>query len=370
MGESRDDLRVGIVGAGTISKAYLKVLAEEPGVQVVAVADLEPERARAVADSHAGIRALTPEQLYGDPEVETVLNLTIPAAHASVALAALDAGKHVYGEKPLAATRQEARPILELASRSGLRVGCAPDTVLGRGFQTARALLDRGDIGVPVAATAFCASPGPDRWHPNVEFYYQPGGGPLFDMGPYYLTALISLLGPVRTVVGRASRARDERVVGSGPKQGTRFPVQVETHVTGVLEHHSGVLSTVIHSFDVPGHKLPRIEVYGSDGTLSVPDPNRFEGEVGIFRSRDDPWQVVEPAGGYPDTGRGIGVADLARAIRTGGPHRANGELAYHVLDLMESMLESAAQKGSPVDVASTCERPEAVPLNVRPDQA
>lgn len=367
MGES---LRVGIVGVGTISRAYLDILTEAPGVEVVAAADLDLDRARAVADKHDGIVALSPDELYAAPDVDAVLNLTIPAAHGSVALAALAAGKHVYGEKPLAATRQEAKPILERAEAAGLRVGCAPDTVLGRGFQTARVLLDRGDIGMPTAATAFFVSPGPEPWHPDPEFYYKPGGGPLLDMGPYYLSALVSLLGPVKSVVGRVSRARRERTVGSGPKEGTTFSVEVDTHVTGVLEHESGVLTTVITSFDVRGAKLPRIEVYGSESTLSVPDPNRFEGDVEILRPAAREWETVAPAGGYPDTGRGIGVADLARAIRLGEPHRASGELAFHVLDIMESLLESGAQGGVSVKVTSTCERPNAVPLDARPDEA
>lgn len=367
MGES---LRVGIVGVGTISRKYLEILTQVPGVEVVAAADLELDRARAVAEKYDGIVAQSPDELYANPDVDAVVNLTIPAAHASVALAALEAGKHVYGEKPLAATRQEAKPILEKAAASGLRVGCAPDTVLGRGFQTARALLDRGDIGVPTAATAFFVSPGPEPWHPDPEFYYKPGGGPLLDMGPYYLTALVSLLGPIRRVNGRASRARQERTVGSGPKQGTTFSVDVDTHVTGVLEHESGVLTTVITSFDVHGAKLPRIEVYGSESTLEVPDPNRFEGDVQILRPAVREWETVPPAGGYPDTQRGIGVADMARAIKRGEPHRASGELAYHVLDVMESLLESAARGGAPVEVTSTCERPSPVPLNASPDEA
>ncbi len=364
-----EPLKVGVVGTGTISKTYFEHLAKLPGTEVVAAADLDISRAKAAGEKY-GVRALTPDELYADDEVEAVLNLTIPAAHASVALAALGAGKHVYGEKPLAATRQEARPLLDVAAKAGLRIGCAPDTVLGTGTQTARALLDRGDIGVPTAAAAFFVSPGPEPWHPDPEFYYKPGGGPLLDMGPYYLSALINLLGPIARVTGRVGRAKQERTVGSGPKEGTTFSVEVDTHVTGVLEHESGVLSTVVTSFDVWGSNLPRIEVYGSEGSLSVPDPNGFAGDVQVFTPGSREWSVAKVAGGYADSGRGYGLGDMARAIRDGGPHRASGELAYHVLDVMESLLESGAQGGAPVEVESTVERPAAVPEGATPDKA
>jgi predicted dehydrogenase len=364
-----EPLKVGVVGTGTISRTYFEHLAKLPGTEVVAAADLDLARAKAVGEKY-GVRALSPDELYADAEVEAVLNLTIPAAHASVTLAALDAGKHVYGEKPLAVTRQEARPLLEAAHAAGLRIGCAPDTVLGTGTQTARVLLDRGDVGVPAAASAFFVSPGPEPWHPDPEFYYKPGGGPLLDMGPYYLSALVTLLGPVRRVNGRVSRAKQTRTVGSGPKQGTSFGVDVDTHVSGVIEHESGVLTTIVTSFDVWGAKLPRIEVYGSEGTLSVPDPNTFGGDVEVCKAGSRDWTVAAVAGGYAESGRGYGVADMARAIQQGGAHRASGELAFHVLDIMEALLESGAQGGAPVDVESTVARPAAVPLDATPDLA
>ncbi|MGH3490949.1 MAG: Gfo/Idh/MocA family protein [Actinopolymorphaceae bacterium] len=364
-----EPLKVGVVGTGTISRTYFEHLAKLPGAEIVAAADLDLARAKAVGEKY-GVRALSPDELYDDDEVEAVLNLTIPAAHASVTLAAISAGKHVYGEKPLAVTRQEARPLLGAAEKAGLRIGCAPDTVLGTGTQTARVLLDRGDVGVPTAASAFFVSPGPEPWHPDPEFYYKPGGGPLLDMGPYYLSALVTLLGPVRRVNGRVSRAKQERTVGSGPKEGTSFVVDVDTHVTGVLEHESGVLTTVVTSFDVWGAKLPRIEVYGSEGTLSVPDPNTFGGDVEVRKAGSRDWTVAPVAGGYAESGRGYGLADMARAIRQGGAHRASGELAFHVLDIMESLLESGAQGGTPVDVESTVGRPAAVPLDATPDIA
>lgn len=360
---------VGIVGTGVISGTYLDHLGRLPGVEVVAVADLDLARAQAIADQHAGIRALSPADLMAAPDVDLVLNLTIPAAHAPVHQAALQAGKHVYGEKPLAVDRAEAEPLLKLAAANNLRIGCAPDTVLGTGTQTARAALDRGDIGVPTAASASFVTPGHELWHPAPEFYYQPGGGPVLDMGPYYVTSLVTLLGPVRRVTGRAGRAKQQRTVASGPKAGQVFEVEVPTHVSGILEHASGALTTVLMSFDVWAARLPKIEIYGTEGSLSVPDPNTFDGTVEIATATERNWTPLPVLGGYAGAGRGVGVADMARAIRTGGPHRADGALAYHVLDVLESLLE-AADQDQPVDVASTVERPAAVPLGASPESA
>jgi predicted dehydrogenase len=351
-----DALRVGLVGAGTISGQYVKTLPRLDDVVLTRVADIDPAKAAAVA-SVAGVTACTPSELYEASDVDIVLNLTIPLAHAEVALAAIAAGKHVYGEKPLAADTSSARAVLNAAAAAGVAVGCAPDTVLGTGVQTARASLDAGDIGLPVAATAFMTTPGHERWHPAPEFYYEPGGGPLLDMGPYYLTALVTLLGPIRRVVGMSSTPRATRVIGSGPRAGVEIPVRVATHVTGVLEHVGGELSTLMMSFDVWGAQLPRIEVYGTEGSLSAPDPNGFDGTVRIFR---DEWVDLPVLAGYPEAGRGLGVADLARSIVDGKPHRANGDLAFHVLDVMECLLR-AAESGTSVTIGSTCERPAAV---------
>jgi predicted dehydrogenase len=248
-----------------------------------------------------------------------------------------------------------------------VRVGCAPDTVLGTGVQTARACLDAGEIGTPVAATAFMVTPGHERWHPAPEFYYQPGGGPLFDMGPYYLTALVTLLGPVRRVTGMAATPRATRTIGSGPRAGTEIGVAVATHVTGVLEHASGALSTLMMSFDVWAGRLPFIEVYGTGGSLSVPDPNGFGGTAQVFSAGDKDWAPAAEAGGYRGAARGYGVSDLASALISGTPHRANGEIAYHVLDVMETLLSTAGSRQAE-DVTSSCDRPPAVPFGSRPD--
>ncbi len=359
-------LNVGIMGAGKISGAYAGTLARLPAVTLTRVADLDAGRAAALAADHPGARAATPDELLAADDVDVVLNLTLPQAHATVALAAIAAGKHVYGEKPLAATTAEARTVLAAAARAGRAVACAPDTVLGTGVQTARASVAAGDIGVPIAASAFMVTPGHERWHPAPEFYYQPGGGPVLDMGPYYLTALVTVLGPIRRVTGMSSTPRPTRTVGDGPRAGTVFPVHVATHVTGLLEHASGALTTLMMSFDVWDARLPRIEVYGTEGTLSLPDPNGFDGPVHLFSSRSGAWAEVPERAGYRDAARGYGVADLAQALRTGTPHRASGDLAFHVLDVMECLL-AAASTGTAVDVTSTCEVPAPVPLGATP---
>jgi predicted dehydrogenase len=366
VGQPVTPLRIGMVGAGKISSAYLATFQRLPGLRLTAVADLDPARAGAAAEGHAGVRALTVDELLAADDVDAVLNLTIPAAHAEVALAAVAAGKHVYGEKPITADRDQAQAVLAAAANAGLRVGCAPDTVLGHGTQTARKVIDDGGIGRPVAATAFMAGPGHESWHPDPEFYYRPGGGPLLDMGPYYLTSLIHLLGPVVSVVGRSSRPRSERVIGSGPRAGTRFGVEVDTHITGVLEHAGGALTTMVMSFDVPSARLPRIEVYGTDGALSVPDPNTFEGDVEVFSPSAKAWSVTPHSAGFADAARGYGLADLARALQTSRPHRASGEVALHVLDVMQCLLDAGRERVAKTP-STTCERPALVPLDAVP---
>ncbi|GAB6903871.1 Gfo/Idh/MocA family protein [Kineosporia succinea] len=358
MGESLSTLRVGIVGAGAISGQYSRTLQRLPHLPVVAVADLDPARAQALSDGHPKSRVVTVDELLAADDVDVVLNLTVPAVHGQIALAALAAGKHVYGEKPLALTVDEGRKVLRAAADAGRSVGCAPDTVLGTGIQTARSVLDAGTIGTPVAATAFMTTPGHERWHPDPEFLYRPGGGPLLDMGPYYLTSLVHLLGPVATVTGVSSRPAPERVIGSGPRAGTVFGVEVDTHVTGILTHVSGAVSTLMISFDVWAARLPRIEVYGSGGSVSVPDPNRFDGEVSVFTAETPSWQEVAPTAGYVDGGRGIGLDDLVRSAA--GEHRVSGALALHVLDVMETLL-AAAGEGRALPVATPGVRPEAM---------
>ncbi|MEV6794476.1 Gfo/Idh/MocA family oxidoreductase [Streptomyces sp. NPDC051320] len=357
-----EPLRIGLVGAGRISGAYLDTLERLDHVRLTTVTDLDARRAKTAAARIPGAEVVdSAAELVARPDVDVVLNLTVPAMHAEVALAALAAGKHVYGEKPLATTREEADAVVAAAQAAGLRVGCAPDTVLGTGTQTARKAVDDGLIGTPVAATAFMTTAGHERWHPDPEFYYRPGGGPLLDMGPYYLSALVHLLGPVVRVTGAASRPRHERRIGSGPRAGARFPVEVDTHVTGVLEHTGGALTTLVMSFDIQAARLPRIEVHGTEGSLSVPDPNNFEGPVELHGPGAE-WETLPVSAGLAGAGRGTGLADLAEALADGRPHRASAELSRHVLDVMLTLLDSA-DRGSALLVASSCARPEAVPL-------
>jgi predicted dehydrogenase len=354
-------LNVGVIGCGAIIAQYLSNFRRLDSINLVAVADLDPARAQAVADSYDGVRALTVDELLAADDVELVLNLTIPAAHADIALKAIAAGKSVYGEKPLAATTAEAQQVLDAAAAAGVTVGCAPDTVLGTGIQTARQAIDDGLIGAPISATATMATPGHERWHPNPDFYYQPGGGPLLDMGPYYVSALVTLLGPVVSVVGAASHTRSERVIGSGPRQGQVVPVTIDSHVTGVLVHASGALSTLFMSFDAVKTKNPNIEIHGETGSLIVPDPNHFDGDVQLFALGAEDWETLPVSAGYVDSGRGFGIADLANTP-AGQEPRAGGQLAFHALDVMESVLESA-KSGQAVAIKSTASRPAVVEL-------
>jgi predicted dehydrogenase len=357
-----DKARVGIIGCGNISTTYFKNCRDFEALEVVACADLDASRAQAKADEF-GVRACSVEALLGDPQIEIVLNLTSPNAHAEVNLAALAAGKHTYTEKPLAVTREAGERTLAAARVAGRRVGCAPDTVLGGGLQTCRELIDDGAIGQPVAAVACMPSHGPEGWHPDPEFFYKPGAGPLFDMAPYYLTALISLLGPVERVSGAARISFPERLITSQPRYGQKILVETPTHVVGLLEFAAGPIGTLLTSFDIWAANLPRIEVYGSQGSLSVPDPNTFGGKVQLWRP-DTNWQEIPLTHGHTDNSRGLGLADMAQAIHTGRPHRANGELGYHVLDCMHAILE-AARSGRRIELTSQCERPAPMPISL-----
>ncbi|MEC5185432.1 putative dehydrogenase [Cryobacterium sp. MP_3.1] len=356
--------RLGIVGLGNISAAYLDTLTDSARIRITAVADLDTARARTLADRLPHARALSVSELVASDEVDTVLNLTIPAAHAEIALAAIGHGKNVYGEKPLAARMADAREIVAAALAAGVDLGSAPDTVLGTGLQTARHAIDDGLIGRPLAASAVMVTAGHERWHPSPDFYYQSGGGPLLDMGPYYVAALVHLLGPVRSVTGAASRLRGTRTITQGPRAGTVIPVDVDTHITGVLEHDSGALSTITTSFDGVATDAAPLEVHGENGTLSVPDPNRFDGEPRLFELGATRWRPLPTAAGYLDSARGVGLLDFIAA----GPDRAaraNGDIALHSLDVMTSLLQSAAE-GRRLELTTTTERPLPVPLTDR----
>jgi predicted dehydrogenase len=275
------------------------------------------------------------------------------------------AGKHVHSEKPLGISTAEASKLVEAARARGVRLGSAPDTFLGGGHQTARKLIDEGAIGTPLAGTAFFMCPGHESWHPNPGFYYLEGGGPMLDMGPYYITDLVNLLGPVARVTGMASRIRSQRLVTSQPLAGTHVPVEVATHVAGTLAFVSGAIVTTVMSFDVARHRHRPIEIYGTTGAMSVPDPNWFGGTIELATADED-WKAVPTEHIYADGNyRIIGVADMATAIRSGRPHRANGDLAFHVLEVMEAFQRSA-DSGAEVVIGSRPDRPAAMPTSLK----
>jgi predicted dehydrogenase len=358
---------IGIIGCGVISHAYAAKLRAIPDLAVVACADLLPERSRELAAKHSIPLTLEPEKLLRHPDVEIVLNLTIPAVHAQVALAALEAGKSVYGEKPLALGLEDAKRLLATAARAGLRIGCAPDTFLGAGIQTCRKLIDDGAIGEPVAANAFFMSPGPESWHPRPQSFYQPGAGPLFDLGPYYLTALVALLGPARRITSSARMTRALREITSQPLAGTLLEVLVPTHVASVIDFSSGPVATLVTSFDVQAARSRNIEIYGTEGTLAVPDPNTFGGPVQLRRRGEKDWSDVALTHANAAQSRGIGLVEMARSLRAGRPHRASGELACHVLELMEKSV-LASETGRHRTVETRCERPAAIPSGLPDD--
>ncbi|MBF8189539.1 Gfo/Idh/MocA family oxidoreductase [Nonomuraea sp. K274] len=355
---SNGPVGVALVGAGVISGQYLRNLNAFPDVRVLGVADLDADRAAAVAREHDVPVSGPLGSVLALPEVEIVVNLTVPSAHAAVALECLRAGKHVYGEKPLALDMDEAAKVVAEAANLGLRVGGAPDTFLGAGLQSTGRALRSGLIGTPVAVTAATQSLGPESWHPNPEFFYQPGGGPLFDLGPYYLTALVSLLGPVIQVAAGTRRAREHRVVGSGPKAGEIFPVDVPTHVNALLDFPGTATAAATFSFDSPVNRR-MIEIIGTEGALSLPDPNTFDGPLLARGAHDKDWRELPLSG--TTASRGIGVLDMARSIRAATPHRASGELAYHVLELMTAIEESGGSSEFR-GIASTTATPEPLP--------
>ncbi len=357
-----ETLNIGIIGTGNIAPAYIRGCAPFDAIKIVACADILIERAEAFAAEHS-LNANSVDDLLARDDIDIVINLTIPAAHAEVSLQIIAAGKHAYSEKPLALNRADGKKVVKAAAKAGLRLGCAPDTFLGGGGQTARKAIDDGMIGAPVAATAFFLSHGPESWHPNAGFYYLKGGGPLFDMGPYYLTALVNLMGPVARVAGSARMTFPERIATSEALMGQVLPVEVNTHIAGTLEFESGAIATIITSFDIWGHHLPWMEIHGTDGSLTVPDPNRFDGEVSTLKGDSREWNDF-PLTHTTNIGRGAGVADMAYAIQSGRPHRASGDLAFHVLDIMQALEESSAE-GRHIEIESTLDQPLALPAGL-----
>ncbi len=359
-------VKVGVIGCGAVSGAYLGGSKNFSILDVVACADLDDAKAKAAAQKFGIPHACSVKQLLADPAIEIVLNLTNPKAHAPLAIETLMAGKHTYIEKPLGTSRIEGEKIMRLAAKKKLYVGCAPDTFLGAAAQTARKLIDDGAIGQPVAFTAFMLCRGHEAWHPNPDFYYQPGGGPMFDMGPYYLTTLMSLLGSVKHLTAMASIAIPERIITSAPKFGVKIKVHTPDHICGGIEFENGVVGTIMTSFATmhptvdPKHP---IAIYGTEGTLRLPDPNAFDGTVSICLAGESKWRDV-PHTALTGYSRSIGLADLAYAVRTGRPARAGGEQALAVLDVMQGFLDSA-EKGKFFAPSVPYARPKPMPAKL-----
>jgi predicted dehydrogenase len=375
-------LNVGVVGCGAISDIYIENGMKFRGCEIAACSDIVMERAVEKAARYGIPKAYSYGEMLADGDIDIVLNLTVHEAHYPLSMAALRAGKHIYNEKPLAAAFREGVEIMRLAGEKGLYVGCAPDTILGARTQTIRKLIDDGKIGFAVGAVAYMANHGHECWHANPFFIYEPGGGPIFDMGPYYLTTLVYLLGPVKQLSGMVSTPFAERLITSPHLNGQKIKVRVPTHINGMLEFENGAIANIIFTYDVWDSHLPRMEIFGSEGTVSVCDPDPlagpdiFGGEI-EYRRMDDSdwmgppvsiprkaptkWERVEAVYGYRENSRGVGVAEMADAINSGRPNRASGDMALHVLEIAHGVHE-AAKGGRHYQMTTTFTRPDALP--------
>ncbi|MCI7643875.1 MAG: Gfo/Idh/MocA family oxidoreductase [Lentisphaeria bacterium] len=362
--------KVGIIGCGMISDTYFKAAQKFNVIEVVACADIIPERSKAKEEMY-GVKAMTNDELLAMPEIEIVLNLTPPQVHSKIAIDTLNAGKHAYSEKPFGVDADDAAKVIALAKKKGLRVGCAPDTFLGGGQQTARKLLDDGWIGKPIACTAIVMGRGPEKWG-QAPFFYDYGAGPMLDLGPYYVTAMVNLFGPAKSVTAVTIKGSEYRIGGAeftAPydkiyKPFDKYPVTVTTHLTGVIEFQNGVVATMIASFEAYRHSHPAIEVYGDQGTMQVPDPNTFDGPVRVYRRDTADWVTAPLSHIYTENSRSIGAADMAIAIDTNRPHRCSGELANHVLEVMLAF-DKSSKLGKKVEITTTCKRPEPLPMGL-----
>jgi predicted dehydrogenase len=341
---------VGFIGAGVISDQYLTNLTKFPDVKVHFIADLDLARAKSQADKWGVAGSGTVDELLAHPDVEIVVNLTIPAAHADVDLKCIAVGKHVWSEKPYAVTREEGQAVIDAAAAAGVLVCVAPDTILGGGIQTGLRAITDGQIGKPLTAITMFQAPGPEVWHPSPEFLFAKGAGPLMDMGPYYLSTLVSIFGAVKRVTGTGSKARDTRVIATGPKAGTEFPVEVPSHVSALIEFESGASAQSTFSFESGMVRMGFVEINGSEGTISLPDPNMFDGTNKLLSGMIDVKEIHLTGKTY---GRGTGVLEMAQSIREGRQVRIPGEIAFHVLDIMLSINEAIETK-SWVEVKST----------------
>lgn len=338
-------MNIGLVGCGNISGIYLSNLTNLfSNTTFYACADLDAHKAQSAAENYNIPHVMTFEQMLNCDEIEIILNLTTPKSHYEISKQALLNGKHVYIEKPLALTYAQGKELLEIAGEKGLYIGCAPDTFLGAGIQTCSNLIKDGEIGKPVAATAFMMCHGHEGWHPDPEFYYDIGGGPLFDMGPYYITALVRLLGRAQSVMAYGSRAYDERTITSSPKNGQKIKVKVDTHIAGLVRFENGAIATIVMSFDVWSHNMPHIEIYGTDGSMQVPDPNGFCGPVLLAKKGSQSFEDIPLITPYDENSRGIGLSEMVLAIEQKRMNNASGALALHVLEIMEGLVKSAQQ--------------------------
>lgn len=356
--------KIGIIGCGMISEIYMKNIKERfRNLSLAGCSDAIPDKARERARQFE-TEAYTIEDMLSNSDISIILNLTVPQAHAEIALKALEAGKHTYSEKPLATNLGEAEKLLQTAERQGRRIGSAPDTFLGGGLQTARKMLDDGWIGEPVGATGFFLSRGPEAFHPNPAFLYKPGAGPLFDIGPYYISALAALLGSARKVGGFGRRTSQKRMITRPDAYGEIINVEVPTFINGTIEYENGSIANLTISFDAQypywESKLPYLQIFGTEGSLLLPDPNKFEGPVYIRRGNGD-WAAVPLTHGFTDNCRGIGLSDMAHAIETNEPHRANGQLAFHVLEILTGIL-TATERATVIEIKSRIDRPDPLP--------
>jgi predicted dehydrogenase len=338
-------MNIGLVGCGNISGIYLKNLTTVFGnVKLYACADLDTEKVKAAAEKYQIPHIMTFDEMLQCEEIGLILNLTTPGSHYALSKKALLAGKHVYVEKPLALTYKDGKELLSIANEKGLYIGCAPDTFLGAGIQTCIRLINAGAIGRPVAGAAFMMCRGHEGWHPSPEFYYDIGGGPLFDMGPYYITALVRLLGRAESVMAYGARAFEERTITSEPKKGTKIPVKVDTHNAGVIRFENGAVVTLVTSFDVWKHSMPKIEIYGTEGSLKVPDPNTFGGPVMISTMENKDYTEVPLETPYSENSRGLGLSETVLAAGEGRINNASGALGLHVLEIMEAFVRSGTE--------------------------
>jgi len=380
---------IGLIGCGVISNTYLNNIRDYyHTLNVVACADIFIEKARETAQKYNIPKACSVDELLMDPNVDIVLNLTVPSTHYQINMQALNAGKHVYCEKPLALTLKDAKETIDMAEEKNLLLGCAPDTFLGSAIQTCRKLIDDGWIGKPVAATANMISHGVETWHPSPEFYYKSGGGPMLDMGPYYITALVSLLGPIQKTSCFTTQALKERTIYSTAKYGEKIKVEIPTHYSGIMKFQNDVVANINMSFDVWLSNLPKLEIYGTEGTLIVPDPNNFNGVVKLLRSEElinavvgletsdaavklsspetwDNFKEIPHLYRQPHKNmRGIGLLDMSIALKTGEKMRAGAKLAYHVTEALLSF-DEAMYNSSVYEMISTCVQPKPVPIGI-----